>query len=123
MVDSDPKAKWVRETKARLAKERGEEGSTEEEVKLFSDLQWVWDAFFYLNNRRQFVKGDVALLPQSLSMEAIESYCRLVGITDEDQRIELMRLVDLLDSEWKKDYAVKVEQLRKKLDKPRKAGR
>lgn len=86
------------------------------EVDLFPDLLWIWDAFIFLNNRRQFTKGDIAMVAQSFSMEAVKAYADMTGVSDEEERIEFMRLIDLLDSEWKKHYAAQIEQHRQSLE-------
>lgn len=121
MVDADPKAKWLREVR----KQRGKLGKDQEDldkIELDPHWYWVWDGFLYLNNRRQFTRGDIAMMAQSISMEAVKAYCDLKGF-GEREIDEFMRLVDALDKEWKIRYADQIEHHRKQVESRSKKGR
>lgn len=75
-----------------------------DEPTLSPHLYWVWKAFTDLNARRP-VAGMGGYLP--LSYSEIEAYCRLKGIYSLGERERLVRLLEILDHQWIKDYIEK----------------
>ena len=54
--------------------------------------------FLYLDKRRGFISAGMTVLPQYITMEAIEAYCRLMGWKWQRQR-DFMYYVEVLDDE------------------------
>ncbi len=54
--------------------------------------------FLYLDKRRQFVSAGMSAFPQYVSMEAVESYCRLMNYRGPRVR-DFMYYVEVLDDE------------------------
>lgn len=62
---------------------------------MYEDLLPVWTAFIYLNRRRP-ATHDYAPIP----LVEITAYCRIMGITDQEQLEEYLHLIEVLDREW-----------------------
>lgn len=68
----------------------------DEEPKLFSHLNWVWEAFGELNYRR----GVSMSGPVPITMMDIEAYARFRGIASAIERDRLLHYLRVLDQEW-----------------------
>lgn len=57
-----------------------------------------WEAYCTLNAARQFGMNG----PQPISVADIMAYCAIVGMTDPQDRLELLRAVQAMDTEHAK---------------------
>jgi hypothetical protein len=73
---------------------------TEEPPPLFGDLNWVWQAFCFLSERRGV--GPNGPLP--LNASDIQAYSELTGRVDEFHRHQLLRFLPPLDRVYLKDF-------------------
>lgn len=65
----------------------------ESEVKLFPDLNWIWEAYDLLSEKRVHNESG----PQPIPMSEILSYADYVGITGSIRRDDFLRLVSVMD--------------------------
>ncbi len=71
--------------------------------ELFGDLVWVWEAYLTLSAGRQHGMAG----PQPISLVELLAYCSFRGITDPDERDELLHLVQHLDGVYTSHMASK----------------
>ena len=71
--------------------------------ELFQDLMFDWSAFVILSGSRQVGMGGACAIPVS----EIVAYCELIGITDSECRVTLLRRIQILDGEYLKIQAEK----------------
>jgi hypothetical protein len=66
-------------------------------------ILWVWEAYGILDKGRQWGHSG----PQPILVSELEAYCRLKDIED---RSDLVRYIQQMDSAYLKDYRVKAER-------------
>ena len=71
--------------------------------ELFRDLHWIWEAYMSLSASRQAGMAG----PQPISITEVLSYCEFQGITNPDDREELLHHVHLMDRIFMADFRAK----------------
>jgi hypothetical protein len=92
------------------------EKQEDDEIILFSDLIWIWDAFCTLSDMRNVGMNG----PLAITVDQILSYCILTGIRDPDHRDELLRYIQVLDPIWLRHY---YDEAEKKHERERKKSK
>jgi len=87
--------------------ERGEDPSLfpilNSKPELFTDLQWIWEAYMSLTQSRQFGMSS----PQPIAVSEILAYAEYNRIEDTVDREELLHHVQCMDQVFLADYAAR----------------
>lgn len=84
-------------------------GILEDEPELFPDLIVYWNAFHFLNSSR-----NSGMSIGAIPLPAYESYFHIFGIDSLEERLEYIRFVSVLDSEFLKWQGENREQDKEK---------
>lgn len=105
-------ADWLRQ----IRKEKGIQSTTlDEQPELFDDVKWIWNAFQYLSETRDYGFGG----PLRIRPSDMQALMTLQGTTNQDDLSLFVRVVRLLDSAWLDDHYANQEAKKKQTDKRR----